>query len=161
MARQEQDREDILRQASALVERIEIELPNRDEILVVGFRRDGSASFFFGADFVLQFTSLGELRRAYWDGRLVKAERGRLFFMDKQRGEAEVVLRTVPFAAHETARFLSLAQQRLAETSSAIQSANFRALRQIPLDIPIISRVRTWLETFGVKLTIAQRPNVR
>src|SRR5688572_18570527 len=65
MARQEQDREDILREATALVERVELLIPEFPEPIVAGFRRDGSASFFFGADPVLQFNAQGKLRRAF------------------------------------------------------------------------------------------------
>ena len=49
MAQRETNREDLLREATALVERAEIRIPGESEPIVVGFRRDGSASFFFVA----------------------------------------------------------------------------------------------------------------
>ena len=42
MARRESDREDLLREATALVERAELTIEGFDEPIVVGFRRDGS-----------------------------------------------------------------------------------------------------------------------
>ena len=72
------NREDLLREATALVERIEL-VPHRDrqfdasEPIVVGFRADGALSIFFGDDPVYQFNAAGELRRAYCDGLLFKA----------------------------------------------------------------------------------------
>src|SRR5689334_1384312 len=72
MAREEHQREDLLREATALVERAEIRLPGCEAAIVVGFRRDGAPSFFFGDDFVVQFNPHHELRRGYWNGRLVK-----------------------------------------------------------------------------------------
>ena len=47
MARQESNREDLLREATALVERVELHVPAFEEPIVVGFRRDGCASFLF------------------------------------------------------------------------------------------------------------------
>ena len=48
MARNEQDREDLMREAGALVDRCEIQVEFLTEVVVVGFRRDDSVSFFFG-----------------------------------------------------------------------------------------------------------------
>src|SRR5204863_2544475 len=78
MAREESSREDLLREATALVERIEL-IPNgstSDGRIVAGFRRNGALSVFFGEDPVYQFNAAGELRRAYTDGKLLKADRG-------------------------------------------------------------------------------------
>src|SRR2546421_10418921 len=92
MVRRESDREDLLREATALVERAEIRTPGEHEPIVVGFRRDGSASFFFGAHPVYQFNSAGEFRRGYIGGLLYKAERGRLIALRRERSDAEVAL---------------------------------------------------------------------
>src|SRR5687767_7509073 len=90
MAREETDREDILREATALVERVELLVPGCAESVVMGFRRNGSASFFFGADPVYQFNTSGELRRAFVTGQLIKADRGTLAAFDRHRTETEV-----------------------------------------------------------------------
>ena len=58
MAKQQQDKEDILREATALVNRIELKIPENsswEDSVFVGFRRDQSISFFSGAS---QFISL-------------------------------------------------------------------------------------------------------
>ena len=44
MSRNEADREDLLREATALVNRIELQLEDADESWVVGFRRNDAAS---------------------------------------------------------------------------------------------------------------------
>src|SRR5262245_38318908 len=72
MARQESDREDLLREATALVERAELKVAGEPEPVTVGFRRDGSLSVFFGSVAVYQFNTAGELRRAFADGLLYK-----------------------------------------------------------------------------------------
>ena len=50
MALHEQDREDLLSEATALVQRVELRVEGFAEPVIVGFRRGGEASVFFGAD---------------------------------------------------------------------------------------------------------------
>src|SRR3954468_24098136 len=92
MSRRESDREDLLREATALVERAELNVAGLEESIVIGFRRDGAASFYFGADPVYQFNAVGQLRRGFVAGRLIKAERGRLVALSRERTENEVAL---------------------------------------------------------------------
>jgi hypothetical protein len=106
MSRRESDLEDLLREATALVERAELKIADYDEPIVVGFRRDGSASVFFGPDPVYQFNSAGELRRAYVSGLLYKAERGSLCALRRERNETEVALVRSNLPPDETAALL-------------------------------------------------------
>src|SRR5687767_14012240 len=102
MAREESNREDLFREATALVERIELvpklakstasTITAGDEPIVAGFRTDGALSSFFCADPVYQFNAAGELRRAYCDGLLFKAVNGRLVSLRRERNEQEVQL---------------------------------------------------------------------
>src|ERR1700704_5517811 len=94
MAREESSREELLREATALVERVEL-IPNvaiSDGHIVAGFRRNGALSVFFGEDPVYQFNAAGELRRAYTNGKLLKADRGRLAALQRVRTQNEVQL---------------------------------------------------------------------
>ncbi len=92
MARDEEDREDLLREATALVERVELQIYGLLESVVAGFRRDSAASFFFGQDVVYQFNTACELRRGFFEGKLLKAERGRLIQLTRQRTAESVNL---------------------------------------------------------------------
>ncbi len=76
MAHEEQDREDLLAEAVALVERVEIELPDGGGHVIAGFRRNSCGSVYFDADPAYHFNSRHALRRAFVGGRLLKAERG-------------------------------------------------------------------------------------
>jgi hypothetical protein len=158
MARQEHSREDILREATALVERIELRLSGEE--IIVGFRRDGSASFFFGAEFVIQFNSRNEIRRAYWNGRLVKAEHGQLHFMDRERLATEVVLRTKPLNSTESTDFLAMVKDRLQSVRAGLRSEQAEVGRQHPVDQPIAVKVLQWLERQSGDIAVAQKPNV-
>ena len=77
MARDEHDREDLLAEARALVERVSLQIAGLEQPVFIGFRRDDSASFYLGADRVYQFTSEGQLRRAFVGESPFKAEDGR------------------------------------------------------------------------------------
>src|SRR5688572_16033893 len=145
MARNEQDREDLLREATALIERAEISCDGFAENVVFGFRRDGSLSVYFGADPVYQFTSQGELRRAYVDGLLIKAEHGQLVSLDRQRIAHEVVLVRNDLSDHEQALCLASAQSRLGALSSAISRGTYKIVGEVPDGGHVLERVSDWL----------------
>src|SRR5881396_2480403 len=106
MARIEQDREVLLAEATALVQRAELEIPGPTEHVIIGFHSNGCGSVYFGPDEVYHFNTAGELRRAYRDGALYKAERGRLIRLTRQRASAEVQLMRHDLDETETADFL-------------------------------------------------------
>src|SRR5687767_9697141 len=97
MAREVHEREDLLRDAVALVPRIALRLTVDDQLCDVfaGFRGE-SLSLYFGGDPVYHFNAAGELRRGYVDDQLIKAERRRLVFMKRQPREHETALELQP-----------------------------------------------------------------
>jgi hypothetical protein len=159
MARQESDREDLLREATALVERAELQIPGESEPVTVGFRRDGSLSIFFGGDPVYQFNAASELRRAFADGLLYKGERSRLVALRRERTEHEVALVRRELSDDESAAFLAMAYQRLTQLRQALQSHNFKLVGQVPADGDAPARVCSWLKVLPAVLNIAFRPN--
>src|SRR5437870_346539 len=121
MAQRETDREDLLAEATALVERVElsIESPSNADFaaslatrgtkhdpIVAGFRRDGSLSIFFGGDPVYQFNARGELRRAFVNGLLYKAVQGKLAALRRVRSADETQLVRHDLTPAETVQFL-------------------------------------------------------
>ncbi len=87
MARDAQDREDLLRDATGLVSRVELNIPDLETDIVCGFRADGSLSIYWGQDEVVQFNAAGELRRGYWQGRLLATYRRQLVWLDRSKQE--------------------------------------------------------------------------
>jgi hypothetical protein len=160
MARYEQDREDILREATALVERVELSIPDCTEPIVAGFRRDGSASFYFGADPVLQFNVHGKLRRAYDQNQLIKAVRGKLVIMRRVRDEHATTLESRDMVDSEWTVFHDRMLALLAKLRNALRSGTARVDRQVPEIVDVTARVAGWLEHHGDQLMIADRPNV-
>jgi hypothetical protein len=161
MSRRESDREDLLREATALVERAELSLPGCNEPVVVGFRRNGSANCYFGADPVYQFNAAGELRRAYLGGLLYKAERGRLIALRRERTENEVALVRSELTADETAAVQATLQNDLHRLNDALVSGSFTLRGQVPGDAHVVSRICEWLGHLPPTIGIARIPNAR
>jgi hypothetical protein len=178
MAREESDREDLLREATALVERIELSplpsdahsrgnaplpVPVRDrerasvsassaskaETIVVGFRAGGAASIFFGSDPVYQFNAAGELRRAYCDGLLFKAVRRRLVSLERVRKQGEVQLLRHDLSDAEQDVFIARMQERLSALTNVLAHHHYMIVGQVPADTDVLGRVRKWLAACG------------
>ena len=164
MAREESDREDLLRDATALVERVEIVLhgvsaEDESNRVLIGFRRGGAASFFFGDDPVYQFNTGGELRRAYSDGLLYKAVRGRLVALERVRTASEVRLQRHELNDDEQRDFMRKVQKRLTELAAALSNGQYEIVAQVPSDADVIGRARNWLAEQR-SYRIAAAPNV-
>lgn len=169
MARQESSREDLLGEATALVERIEL-VPHAStkQILksivpptpiVAGFRKSGSLSLFFGEDPVYQFNAQGELRRAYRRGRLYKAVRGQLASLQRNRSDEKTELVRHDLTIAEQTHLVDDMIVHLSDFAKLLNSNEFDINGQVPADADILSRLRKWLVTHN-GLPIAKRPNV-
>lgn len=161
MARQEQDREDLLRQATALVQRAELQLADCKEPFVVGFRRDGSGSLYVGSDLVFQFNQQSELRRGFWNGRLIKAEAGRLFELTRVRSATHVQLRRRELDAGETHSYIELFQSAVRQLLAAVAHDKCLVVGQVPADQDVLARAVAWLTVLADNMRIANVPNVR
>lgn len=160
MARQEQDREDLLREATALVHRVEIRLANHPDLIVVGFRRNGSGSLFVGGDPVFQFNEQDELRRGFWRGKLIKAECGRLIELTRVRTDAEVQLRRREIDREEETAFLELFRDVAQQMLAAIAQEEATVVRQVPGNVNVVALVIRWLARVSEHVTVADRPHV-
>ncbi|MFM7070692.1 MAG: hypothetical protein ACKO38_02725 [Planctomycetota bacterium] len=160
MAQQEQDREDLLREATALVERVELRVMGFAEPIVAGFRRSGECSVYFGADPVYQFNGAGELRRAYVDGRLVKAERGELVFLRRERSAGQSFLVREEIAADVSAARLRIAAEQLDQLRAQLAAGQFQLIGQVPIAVDVVVRLRGWLDRLPCPLRVAAAPNV-
>lgn len=168
MAREASNREDLLREATALVERIELVpldadgRPSADlaatSPIIAGFRRDGALSIFFGADPVYQFNAAGELRRAYVNGLLYKSADRRLVSLGSKRTEREVQLVRHDVSDNEQHLFLNNMARSLRELEDLLATHRFEVTGQVPPNADILLRLRTTLASLQ-PATIADRPN--
>ena len=161
MARIERDREDLLAEATALVERVELKLPEMDDHVIVGFRRNGCVSVFFGPDPVYQFTTDNKLRRAFVGGLPIKAEAGRLFSLDRQRGSGEVLLIRHELTDDESSHLRGEALYRLHSLHKTLVAGHHQAIGRVPSEIDVVARVIVWLESLPQEIQPAPSPRVR
>ncbi len=159
MSRAEHDREDLLRQATALVERVELQIAGHTEPIVAGFRRDGSLAIYFGADPVYQFNSAGELRRAYVAGLLYKAEQGHLIEMHRDRDAATTLLVSRQLNAHDETLLLTQARIALVGLLHALEQQQLTLVGQVPAERDVVGHVRQQLARLSDPLSIASRPH--
>lgn len=139
MARQESDREDLIREATALKNRIEWRVPGRQELAVAGLKSDDSLSVYFGQDPVYHFSPVGQLRRSYCDGYLYRSHGTTLAKLTRERTSEATSLSRVDLSAQELDCFLSLMRQRIALLRDSIQSGTVLETRRVvdgrPFDI--------------------------
>lgn len=161
MARQESDREDLLREATALVERVEL-VCGASETIVIGFRAEGSGSIYFGQDPALHFNPRSELRRAFVDGELIKAEGGRLVSLTRERTAASVNLMRREWDEPTTHAFLERVVERLTRLGSCLQSGDYAVQGKVPADAPVERRAARWLaQLVAEPIRIAAQPGLR
>jgi hypothetical protein len=160
MAREESSREDLLREATALVERIEL-IPNvaiSDGHIVAGFRGNGALGVFFGADPVYQFNAAGELRRAYTNGKLLKADRGRLAALQRVRTQNQVQLVRHELNETDMTDFQTQMANHLQGFAEFINTNAFEVAGQVPPDADVVGRLKRWFVTHS-DVQIARQPN--
>lgn len=160
MARHEEHREDLLREATALVERVAVRVPWLEDEVVVGFRADSSASFYFGQQRVYQFNSAGELRRAHLGESLYKADGGRLVSLHRQRTANAVELIATPLDDTATGVFLAAMTDNLSRLSASL-AGEVQIIGQAPPAVDVLARVHQWLARHAGEIRIASSPRVR
>lgn len=132
MMRQESDREDLMREATALTRRAELELFEEPEPIVVGFRRTNAFSIYWGADPVYQFDPEFRLRRAYVDGFLYRTAGETLAKLDRVRTDTTTELHRTDLEKTELQEFLTRARSYCEKFVAAVQSGGAKVNAAIP-----------------------------
>lgn len=161
MTQHEDQREDLIRTATALVQRVELAIDGFPDLLVIGFRRNGAASLFVGKDPVYQFNARGALRRAFQAGKPVKAEAGRLVELTRQRADNRVDMRRQELTDLQQDQFLSQLRQTLDKLQRALQQNQYRVTGQVPADHDVVRQASQWIEGLADTIPIAEVANVR
>lgn len=157
MARQSHHREDLLRDATAFVPRILLQITIQSQPCEVfaGFREPESLAIYFDDDAVYQFNSQGELRRAFVDGQIIKADGGQLVTWERNETAEQTTMFSRQLSAEETKELLSAMLVRFADLKAAIAGNEFTVVGQVPPDGDGLAKLTTWLETFNAVI-IAQ-----
>jgi hypothetical protein len=159
MARDEYDRENLLRDATAYVRRVEFRDAEGREVFV-GFRTSGGASVYLDQDPVYHFTSEGELRRAYVAGELIKSVRGQLVAMHRERTPGEVQLISRPLDEVTSKALLVTMEAQLTLLADSLRNHQLTNVGRVPEDADVAGEVLAWLGVLLAKeLVIANSPN--
>ncbi|MEX0717609.1 MAG: hypothetical protein WD066_13535 [Planctomycetaceae bacterium] len=134
MAQNEADREDLLREATALVRRGEFRVPREPEPVTAGFRADGRMSIWFGTDPACHFDAAGGLRRAYIDGRLYRTQGTTLARLTRVRTPRATELQRHDLDPAELAAVRETIRARLATFAEALEANRASLLRGVPDD---------------------------
>lgn len=161
MEHEEDSGEDLLEEATALVERVRLRINDYEKTVVVGFRRDGGASFYFDLDTAYHFNPQGKLRRAFDAGRMFKAEKGRLLQLARSPSEGRVQLVSHVLGEQQSTRLLAALTESLARLERALATEDFAVIGQVPPAGNVVDRARQWLAAHRGPIEIAQRPNVQ
>ena len=153
MARVETDRDDLLREAVALVRRMELRAMPGDPVIVVGFRPTGWLSIYFDADPMYQFDELGRLRRAYIDGLLYRSEGSVLAQLERQRSQSETTLVRRDLCGESLVEFQQQAHAKIRWLQELLRNGDVTISRRVPSDD--LSLTSDVLEFLGVVLDSA------
>ena len=161
MARREVDREDILREATALVLRAEVAVPGFNESVIIGFRKDGCGSIYIGADPVYQFNSQFQLRRGYLQGKMIKADGGSLVLLERQRQSDRVELVSHAYSRNQTQELLHTLQHDIKRLRDAFCQNTVNVVGQVPENDDVVAAIKLWLQSIPDDIEIARAPNAR
>jgi len=141
MARREEDREDLIREATALIVRGEWQVAGISEPVVAGFRRGGELSVYFGGDPCFHFDVNGRLRRAFADGFLYRTQGATLARLERKRTDTQTELHRTDLDEVECERFLFSARQQLEQFREQLACGAATLLREVPDDSDIEAKL--------------------
>ena len=161
MAREEHPKEDLIGQAVGLTNRAEYQIEGFEEPVVIGFRSTKAASLFFGEEPVYHWNEAGALRRAYVDGKLIKAERRQLVSLSKRRDDGKVQMIRHELSGEEQDAFLMELQARLNRMLAAFEAGGVALMREVSAPgFQMSKSVVGWLAEQPPRPKIAAKPNV-
>ncbi len=134
MARNEQSHEDLMVEATAFPNRVEIQLDSLREPIVIGFKRSGGMSIYFGEDPVYQFDELHSLRRVYLEGHPYRSSGTTLTKLTRSRSPEQTVLLNEDLSDAECRRVMDEMINRLIFLRDALESGQRKILRLVSAD---------------------------
>lgn len=140
MARHEADREDLIAEATALVPRMELGVPEEFQPVVAGIR-NGGLSLYFGGDPVYHFDDQHRLRRAFVDGCLFRTQGTTLARLTRVRTESATELIRHDLSPEELEDFRQRMLQRLGNLAARLERSECRVLRQVPEDSDAVAQL--------------------
>ena len=155
MAKDAEDREDLLRDATAYVARIEFNIPDVDHEIFCGFRENDAFSLYWGQDTVFQFNANAELRRAFWQDRMIASFKHKLNWLERDENAARMRMRRVPMPEIESNELLDAYASCRRTIVDTVSQARHSIVGEFPENGNVSDRVIQWLqEQENVKLAL-------
>jgi hypothetical protein len=145
MAKHEHDREDLMREAVALPDRVELSVAGFETLVTIGFRSNSAMSVFIGQDPVYQFDPEGRLRRAFLNGLLYRSQHTTLALLKRERTETETILLRKDLGAETLQTFRETMQNSLEILHQSLKTGLFTSVRSVPESVDHILRILTAL----------------
>jgi hypothetical protein len=168
MAKHTQDREDLLRDGTAMPVRGRLRIDGTE--VVIGFRTDGQLSLYWDQDPVYQFDAQRRLRRVFFDSQRYKVQRGRLVRLERTNPPGSLPIRQVrfvsePICAAEQAGILQRLKDYLQQIDAALSkitvSSDQTMLQTVGAGEEDFSRrVRKWITLSDGTIPIGDGPEV-
>ena len=134
--------EDLLTEATALVERAKIVIPDQPDPVVFGFRQNGAVSLFFGPEIAYHFNKYNQLRRVFMLGVRYKAAEGQLVRIDRVPNVPNVRLQITPVKPAQVETIFSLLDHQLSRIKTRLGAAKYRLIGQVSLNGKIVERLQ-------------------
>ncbi|MCR9198137.1 MAG: hypothetical protein NXI04_05810 [Planctomycetaceae bacterium] len=150
MARHEHDKEDLIADATVLVDRAEYRLPRGilDGCLVtVGFRDSDQLSVYFEQDPFYQYDADGRLRRGLEDGYLYRSQTQTLARMHRERDRNQTMLIRHDLTTDELAAFRQRMRTRITGLADVLASASVTRGRHVLVSDDFEERLQQRLVT--------------
>ena len=91
---------------------------------------------------------------------MMKADRGRLFSLERQRTTGAVALKSRLLNEDDTKALLLEMRERLESLHHALAKESFTVSGQVPADGNLVARMACWLDEFVGRVQIAESPRV-
>ncbi len=145
MALFEQDREDLMREAMALPQRVELQVQGMETFVTVGFRASSAMSVFIGQDPVYQFDPQGRLRRAFVDGVLFRSQHTTLAMLKRERTETQTLLLRTDLTEDRLHEFHTTMLQKLGSLEHVLKIGDYAVIRCVPEAESHVAQIQTAL----------------
>ena len=146
MARNEQDREDLMKEATALVRRMEFSVNQQEETIFAGYKRNGSLSIYLHPDLVYHFDDQCRLRRAFIAPYLYRTEGDSLTRLERVRTETTSQLAAVKLRPENLSLFQKEMIDHLEKLKIAFTANQVNIHQQIPEDVNLIQELTESIE---------------
>jgi len=132
---------------------------HQQETVFAGFRGVGALSLYFDSDPVYHFNSSNQLRRAYVEDHIIKAEAGRLIALTREQSQTSSELLRHQMSDAEEQQFCQSLSTHLAKLKEILLAKQYTVVGQVPEEGDAVGQLQSWLEELR-EVTIADSPRV-